>query len=93
MYFVYVISSNVRKYIYVGITNNTQRRIGEHQKGKEKTTRPYRPFSILHIEVFSTRIEARKREKYLKSGSGKEWIKRNFLSSGGEIGRRASLRG
>ena len=78
MYYVYSIKSLSKKYIYIGLTNNYKRRIEEHQKGKEKTTRPYRPFKILLIEKFDTRIQARAREKYLKSGSGKEWIKSNF---------------
>lgn len=77
MYFVYVLQSKERKYIYVGLTNNVDRRVAEHQRGKEKTTAPYRPFSLIHVEFFSTRPEARQREKYLKSGIGKEWIKSN----------------
>ena len=79
MFYVYVLSGKTRKYIYVGLSNNVQRRFGEHQNGLNKTTRPYRPFELVHIENFGTRIEARKREKYLKSGVGKMWIKQNFL--------------
>ena len=78
MYFVYVIASQKRKYIYVGLTNDVDRRFDEHQSGKNKTTKSYRPFSLIHVENFSTRIEAREREKYLKSGSGKEWIKTTY---------------
>ena len=75
MYYVYIIKSDIRKYIYVGLTNNVERRVVEHQTGKEVTTRAYRPFSLIHVEKFSTRIEARKKEKYFKSGFGKEYIK------------------
>ena len=75
MYYVYILTSKKRKYIYVGLTNDVDRRFTEHQSGKSKTTKPYRPFSLIHVESFSTRSQARKREKYLKSGSGKEWIK------------------
>jgi putative endonuclease len=78
MYYVYVIKSLGRSYRYVGITDNTERRISQHQAGREKTTRPYRPFKVLFTEVYPYRIEARKREKYLKSGIGKEWIKKNY---------------
>ena len=79
MYFVYVIKSIERNYIYVGLTSNLERRISQHQDGEERTTRAYRPFKLLHSEKFPIRIEARNREKYLKSGVGKEWIKREFL--------------
>ena len=47
MYYVYAISSKTRKYIYVGITNNLSRRIDEHNRGYNKTTRAYRPFKLI----------------------------------------------
>jgi putative endonuclease len=75
MYYVYVIRSLEKKYIYVGLTNNPDRRIAEHNSGKEKTTRSYAPFEPILIEKFSSRSEAREREKYLKSGTGKEHLK------------------
>ena len=81
MFYVYVISSELKKYIYVGITNNIERRFVEHQKGYNKTTRVYRPFKLIHFEKLLSRIEARRREKYLKSGVGKEWIKTILLKN------------
>ena len=78
MYFVYVIKSEIRKYIYVGLTNNLERRIDEHNKGYNKTTKPYRPFTLIHSEIFETRSQARIKEKYFKSGIGREFIKNNF---------------
>ena len=79
MYYVYAISSLSRTYIYVGFTNNKSRRIDEHQKGYNKTTKAYRPFKVILIEKYKTRQEARKREKYLKSGVGKEFLKNQIL--------------
>ncbi|MCH7773845.1 MAG: GIY-YIG nuclease family protein [Bacteroidetes bacterium] len=75
MYFVYAIKSIYRNYIYVGMTNEVERRFDEHNTGKNKTTRPYKPFKLFYSEKFRTRTEARKREKYLKSGIGKEFLK------------------
>ena len=75
MYFVYALKSFSRVYIYVGLTDNVERRFGEHQSGNNKTTKPYRPFEIIHIEECETRVEARKREIFLKSGVGKEFLK------------------
>ncbi len=74
-FFVYAINSLTRNYIYVGLTNNFDRRFIEHNSGNNKTTNPYRPFEPILIEVFPTRLEARTREKFLKSGSGKEFLK------------------
>jgi putative endonuclease len=59
----------------VGLTNNIERRFPQHQSGKDKTTKPCRPFKIILIENFETRVEARQREKYLKRGIGKEFLK------------------
>ena len=63
----------------MGISSNVERRLNEHNTGNNKTTKPYRPFDLLLKEGYPTRIEARNREKYLKSGSGKEWIKERYI--------------
>ena len=75
MYTVYALKSKIKKYIYVGMTQNLDQRIRRHNNGYEKTTKPYKPFKLIHREVYPSRIEARKREKYLKSGVGKEFLK------------------
>ena len=75
MYYVYALSSLRRNYMYVGMTSDVKRRMRAHNVGKEKTTRPYLPFRLLYIESCENRIEARKREKYWKSGTGKEQLR------------------
>jgi len=75
MYYVYALKSLTRNYIYVGMTNNLNRRIIEHNNGENRSTKSYRPFILFYSEKFATRLEARKREKYLKSGIGKEFLK------------------
>jgi putative endonuclease len=76
MFTVYAIKSLIKNYIYVGLTNDIERRLNEHNSGNNKTTKPYLPFVLIYSEVVNTRIEARKREKYLKSGIGKEFLKK-----------------
>jgi putative endonuclease len=73
---VYALKSVFRNYIYVGLSSAVERRIRQHDEGREKTTRPYRPFRLILLERFETRGEARRREVYLKSGCGKEFLKR-----------------
>jgi putative endonuclease len=75
MYKVYAIKSNNRNYIYVGLTNNFEERLKRHNTGANKTTSPYAPFSLIYVEDCQDRISARLREKYLKSGIGKEFLK------------------
>ncbi len=72
---VYAISSIERNYIYVGLTSNLEERIIRHNKGYEKTTKPYAPFRLIYSEACPNRVEARKREKYWKSGIGKEKLR------------------
>ena len=76
MFTVYALKSIDRNYIYVGLTNDINRRFNQHQNGQNKTTSPYKPFVLIYQEDFPTRIEARQKEIYLKSGSGKEFLKR-----------------
>lgn len=75
MYTVYVIKSTTRNYTYVGLTNNLERRLFDHNMGYNKTTKPYCPFDVIYTEECPDRISARNREKYFKSGVGREFIK------------------
>jgi putative endonuclease len=81
MYFVYVIRSLKDGRFYVGITSQVENRVHEHNVGKTKSTKGYRPWELILIEEFPTRLEARAREIYLKGGSGKEYIKRYWSDS------------
>jgi len=64
-----------RKYIYVGMTFNFKERFERHNTGRERATRSYRPFKLVYKENHKDRPTARIREKYLKSGIGKEFLK------------------
>ena len=75
MFYVYALKSLSRNYIYVGLTNDLERRFNQHQNGQNKTTKPYLPFILFFKEQFKNRDEARRREKYLKSGIGKEFLR------------------
>ena len=75
MYIVYAIRSLNRNYIYVGLKGNLTVRFKSHNKGTNKTTKPYKPFRLIFTEEFESRAEARQWEKYYKSGVGKEFIK------------------
>jgi len=75
MIYVYVISSLKVKYNYVGITNNIPRRFSQHNLGYNKSTKPFHPFKLILTETYENYNEARKREKYLKSGKGREYLK------------------
>ncbi|MDP1629489.1 MAG: GIY-YIG nuclease family protein, partial [bacterium] len=61
--------------IYVGISDNPERRLRDHNKGSTRSTRYYRPWKPIYKKFVGSRVEARKEEKILKSGFGKEFLK------------------
>lgn len=75
MYYVYVLK-NKFGWTYVGQTNNIEDRLRRHNSGLVKSTKSRIPLNIVHQETFETRTESMKREKSLKSGQGREWIKK-----------------
>ena len=75
MYFVYALASKSRNYIYIGLSSELEKRIHAHNSGYKRTTRPYLQFRLIRQEKHATRIEARQREKYLKSTAGKTWLR------------------
>jgi putative endonuclease len=72
---IYAIKSSFDGRIYVGFTSDLENRLREHNQGKTKSTKGFRPWSLIYEEKAETRVEARAREKYLKSGCGKEFLK------------------
>ncbi len=75
MYYVYAIKSIKDKRIYVGLSSNIERRIIEHNSGYVFSTKGFRPWKLIYKEHAINRKEARIKEKYYKSGFGKELLK------------------
>ena len=80
MYFVYVLKSEKDGNIYIGITNDLHRRISQHNRGANLSTKHRRPLRIVYEERVKDRAEARRRKKYLKSGIGRKWLKSNIVN-------------
>jgi len=76
MYYVYILQSIPKPtFTYKGLTDNLERRLTQHSKGKVKSTKLFLPFNLIHVELCETREEARTVEKMFKSGYGREIIK------------------
>ncbi len=71
---VYVLLSQKDNKRYIGFSDDVARRLEEHNRGYSKATRGRGPFKIVHTEEYPTRKEARKREKFLKSGQGRKFL-------------------
>jgi len=72
---VYVICSEIDESHYVGMSKNPDRRLEDHNSDKVSSTKSKIPWKIIHLEAFENRVEARKREKYLKSAAGRRFRK------------------
>ena len=76
MYKGYVLKSRRFLKSYVGIAQDENKRLEEHNSGKSFYTRRYLPWDIIYTEAFNTREEARKREKYFKSATGRRFLRK-----------------
>jgi len=76
MHFVYILQSEKDKALYVGYTNDLRNRIKMHNLGRVFSTKPRKPFTIVYYEAHRNKDDALAREKFLKSGWGKSYIKR-----------------
>jgi len=89
MYFVYILYSQASGKTYAGFTNDIHRRITEHNLTETKGfTLRYRPWVLIRTEPYNTKSEAMIREKFLKTGKGRDEIKifvANFLSDNGAV--------
>ncbi len=74
MFTVYILYSDTYDKVYIGHTNDMDRRINEHNETGTGYTAHFRPWRILFQETFEKRVEAMKIEKYLKSLKNKERI-------------------
>jgi putative endonuclease len=75
MFYVYVLRSCKDKNLYTGFTNDLKKRFSEHNNGKSLSTKNRIPFEIVYYEACKDEFDAKAREKYLKSGMGKRYIK------------------
>jgi putative endonuclease len=80
MFYVYVLLSEKDGQFYTGSTNDLERRFEEHNAGKVKSTAFRRPFKLIYYEFSLVEEDARRRERYLKSGMGKKYLKNRLRS-------------
>jgi len=78
--YVYVLKSEKDGTIYVGISLDPTRRLKDHNAGHQKSTKGHRPYRLIFQQRCEGRIQARKLEKFYKSGCGREKIKIFFCN-------------
>ena len=80
MWYVYVLKSIEQPFLYVGSTNNLDRRMSEHNGGKSASTSPCKPYKLLVSIGFPDEHKARELEMYFKTGSGRTVLKKRILN-------------
>jgi putative endonuclease len=78
-YFVYILESEIDGRLYKGQTSDIEKRLTEHNSGKTKSSKGYKPWKLVYFERYETRDEALLREKYFKTGRGREFLKHILL--------------
>ena len=80
MVYVYILKSNKFNKYYIGCTSDWKRRIVEHNSSRVRSTKAQVTWSIVHLEEFSSKLEAFEREKQIKSFKGGNAFK-NLLNN------------
>ena len=77
MFTVYVLKNKIGR-IYIGQTKNLVNRLILHNSGRNRSTKNKGSFCIVYTETYESRAEAMKRERELKGGKGREWIRQQM---------------
>lgn len=87
MFYTYVLESKKDSKWYTGYTQDLRKRFNQHNAGKVFSTKGRAPFILIYYEACLNEEDAKAREKYLKSGMGKRYLKKRlkrFLSLTGK---------
>lgn len=75
MYYVYILQSKKTNNWYTGATSDLQKRFQQHNAGGSKATKKDKPWKLIYYEACHNKHDMRAREKYLKSGMGKRFVR------------------
>ena len=75
MYYVYLLLSKKDGKFYTGSTDDLKRRMAEHGAGYVKSTANRKPLELIYYEACLNEEDTRRRERYLKSGAGKKYLR------------------
>jgi len=86
MYYVYILKSLKNGNLYTGFCADLRKRFNQHNNNLSTYTKGPGPFELIYYEACKNKYDAMAREKFLKSGKGKRYIKnrlKRFLSGTG----------
>ena len=85
-YYVYILLSIKDLKFYIGFTTDLKKRLIEHANGLVVSTRIRRPFKLIYYEYFINKEDAKARERFLKSGFGREQLRLALKKTLAEFG-------
>lgn len=80
MHYVYILHSEKAHRFYFGSTKDLKTRLVQHNAGEVVSTKPFIPWTIAWYSAFGSQTEASAFERYLKTGSGRGFAYKHFLS-------------
>ena len=75
MSYVYVLHSTKDNGFYIGFSTNLRARMRQHQNGESFATSRRGPWKLIYYEAYTEREDAEGREKFLKSGAGRRFLR------------------
>jgi putative endonuclease len=78
MFYVYLLHSIADSGFYIGYTTDLKRRLSEHKQGTSAATQHRGPWKLIYCEAYTERLDAEGRERYLKSGGGRRFLRRQL---------------
>jgi putative endonuclease len=78
VHYVYVLRSAKDGNLYTGYTTNLRKRVADHNAGNASSTHDRRPLHLIYYEAYVLAKDAKARELFLKSGSGKRFIRKQL---------------
>lgn len=76
MHYVYILQSLKNHSLYIGYTTNLKKRIFEHNRQRNLSTKTFTPWKLIFAEAYLVATDAKRREKYLKTNNGSRVLKR-----------------
>lgn len=92
MHYTYILRSLINGRLYVGSTNNLKKRISEHNSGGNISTKPYKPYELIFCEALPTLEESVEREKFYKTGRGREVLKKILFKTLAKLAKMVTAR-
>jgi len=74
-YSVYILLNKSKTRTYTGVATDVDKRLKRHNDGNVPASRPYRPYDVIHIETYATLEEARQKEYFYKSTTGRRKLR------------------